>query len=78
MPYLVISLGRAESVDKARCLTERYSRMALLGAGTLVLAGVGLAWSYVGSWSGVYGTTYGVMVIAKICLLLLFAARRYG
>jgi copper resistance protein D len=31
---------------------------------------VGLAWSYVGSWSGVYGTTYGVMVVAKCCLLL--------
>ena len=48
MPYLLISLGRAESVDEARRLTERYSRMALLGAATLVLAGGGLAWSYRG------------------------------
>lgn len=70
MPYLLISLGRAENVDEARRLTKRYSRMALIGAAALVLAGVGLAWSYMGSWSGVYGTTYGVMVIAKICLLL--------
>jgi putative copper resistance protein D len=70
MPYLLISLGRAEGVDEARRLTERYSRMALLGAAALVLAGAGLAWSYVGSWSGVYGTTYGVMVVAKTFLLL--------
>jgi copper resistance protein D len=70
MPYLLISLGHAESVDEARRLTERYSRMALLGAAALVFAGMGLAWSYVGSWSGVYGTTYGVMVVAKCCLLL--------
>jgi putative copper resistance protein D len=71
MPYLLISLGRAESVDEARRLTERYSRMALFGAASLVMAGVGLAWFYLGSWSGVYGTTYGVMVVAKFCLLLL-------
>ena len=71
MPYLLISLGRAESVEEARRLTERYSRMALFGATALVTAGVGLAWSYLGSWSGVYGTTYGVMVVAKACLLLL-------
>ena len=70
MPYLVISLGRAESVGEARRLTERYSRMALLGAAALVLAGAGLAFAYVGSWSGIYGTAYGVMVVAKSCLLL--------
>ena len=44
--------------------------MALFAAALLVLAGVGLAWFYVGSWSGVYGTTYGVMLVAKCCLLL--------
>jgi copper resistance protein D len=58
MPYLLISLGRTESVQEARRLTQLYSRMALLGASALVLAGAGLAWSYVGSWRGVYGTTY--------------------
>ena len=78
MPYLLISLGRTESVDEARGLTERYSRMALLGAALLVMAGVGLAWSYLGSWSGVYGTTYGVMVIAKICLLLVMVSLGAG
>jgi len=70
MPYLLISLGRTGSVDEARYSTERYSRMALFGASTLVLAGIGLAWSYVGSWSGLYGTTYGVMVVAKGFLFL--------
>jgi copper resistance protein D len=78
MPYLLISLGRTESVDEARRLTQRYSRMALLGASGLVLAGAGLAWSYVGSWSGVYGTTYGVMVVTKCCLLLAMATLGAG
>jgi len=78
LPYLLISLGRAETVDEARRLTERYSRMALLGASTLVLPGAGLAWCYVGSWSGVYGTTYGVMVVAKVCLFLVMAGLGAG
>jgi hypothetical protein len=66
MPYLLISLGRVESVDEARRLTQRYSRTALLGAAVLVLAGVGLARLYVASWSGRYGTAYGVMVVAAV------------
>jgi putative copper resistance protein D len=78
MPYLLISLGRTESVDEARRLTQRYSRMALLGASALMLAGAGLAWSYVGSWSGVYGTTYGVMVVTKCCLVLVMATLGAG
>ncbi|MGD0443892.1 MAG: CopD family protein [Edaphobacter sp.] len=70
MPYLWISLGRVDDVDEARLLTERYSRMALLGAATLVSSGVGMAWFYVGAWSGLYTTAYGIMLVAKIFLLL--------
>jgi copper resistance protein D len=78
MPYLLISLGRVESVDEARRLTGRYSRMALLGVATLVLGGVGMAWFYVGTWSGLYTTAYGVMLVAKIYLLLAMVALGAG
>jgi copper resistance protein D len=78
MPYLWISLGRVEGVDEARRLTERYSRMALLSVATLVLAGVGMALFYVGTWSGLYTTAYGIMLIAKICLLLVMVALGAG
>jgi putative copper resistance protein D len=78
MPYLLISLGRTENLDEAKRLTQLYSRMALIGASALVLAGAGLAWSYVGSWSGVYGTTYGVMVVTKCCLVLVMATLGTG
>jgi putative copper resistance protein D len=70
MAYLLISLGRVEDLYEARSLTQRYSRMALLGAATLALAGIGMAWFYTGSWSGLYTTAYGIMLVAKIYLLL--------
>ena len=70
MAYLLISLGRVEDQYEARRLAQHYSRMALTGAATLVLAGVGMAWFYVGSWSELYTTAYGIMLVAKIYLLL--------
>ncbi|HZD48676.1 MAG TPA: CopD family protein [Silvibacterium sp.] len=70
MPYLWISLGRAAGVDEAQRLTQRYSRMALVGASMLVLAGVIMAKFYVETWTGLYTTAYGVMLMAKIYLLV--------
>ena len=78
MPYLWISLGRVEGVDEARRLTRRYSRMALLGAATLVVAGVIMAVFYVGTWSGLYTTAYGIMLVAKIYLFLALVALGAG
>ena len=78
MPFLLISLGRAESVDEARRMVRRYSRMALFSAAMLILAGVGLACFYIGSWNGLYGTTYGVLLVAKIYLLLVMVALGAG
>jgi putative copper resistance protein D len=70
MPFLLLSLGRAESVEEARSTVRRYSSMALLSVFVLVLAGICLAWFYVGTWNGLYGTSYGVLLLAKIYLLL--------
>ena len=70
MPFLLISLGRAETVEEARAMAKRYSSMALLSVAVLVLAGIYLAWVYVGTWNGLYGTSYGLLLVAKIYLLL--------
>ena len=78
MPYLWFSLGRVEGVDEARRLSEHYSRMALLGAATLILAGVVMAFFYVGAWSALYTTAYGIMLIAKIGLLLMMVVLGAG
>ncbi len=78
MAYLLVSLGRVADVYEARRLAQRYSTMALLGAATLVLAGTGMAWFYVGSWSGLYTTAYGIMLVAKIFLFLAMIALGAG
>ncbi|HWW23994.1 MAG TPA: CopD family protein [Edaphobacter sp.] len=78
MAYLLISLGRVEDLYEARRLTQRYSRMALLAAPALVLAGVSMAWFYVGSWSRLYTTAYGIMLVAKIYLFLAMIALGAG
>ena len=78
MPYLWISLGRVENVAEARRLTERYSRMALIGAATLLSAGAGMAGVYLGTWSDTFTTEYGIMLVAKIYLFLAMIALGAG
>jgi putative copper resistance protein D len=78
MPFLLISLGRAENVEQAQAMVRRYSYMALVSVVFLVLAGVCLAWFYVGTWNGLYGTSYGVLLLAKIYLLVVMIVMGAG
>ncbi|HYK36276.1 CopD family protein, partial [Alloacidobacterium sp.] len=55
-----------------------FSAMAIASVSLLVLGGVGMAFFYIGSWQGVYGTTYGFMMLAKIYLLLLILGMGAG
>ncbi len=77
MPYLLLTLrsySRAEmatSAQQSELVVRRFSRVALISVAVLVLAGIGMSWFYVGSISGLYGTTYGVLLLVKIYLLLL-------
>ncbi|MBT9331081.1 copper resistance D family protein [Paracidobacterium acidisoli] len=73
MPYLLLGLRRsgADAEQAAKTMVRRFSTMAIVSVPVLVLAGVGMSWFYVGSWQGLYGTSYGAMLSAKIYLLLL-------
>jgi copper resistance protein D len=78
MPFLLVSLGRAHNVQQARAMAKRYSTMALWSVAVLVLAGICMAWFYIGTWQGLYGTSYGILLLAKIYLLLLMLAMGTG
>src|SRR5260370_40918507 len=48
MPFLLVSLKRVADADEAKRLLRRFSPVALVGAGTLLAGGVGMAWFYLG------------------------------
>lgn len=71
MPFLLVALKQTEDVATAQRMLRHFSRMAMISVALLLGAGIGLAWFYVASPSGLYGTTYGVLVMVKAYLLLL-------
>ena len=75
LPYLWMALKSSPDSQTTRKLVQRFSNLAMASVATLGAAGLGLGLAYVGSWQGLYGTSYGAMVGAKIllfaCLLAL-------
>ena len=74
MPYLwlLISSRATDSAveeDAGVRAVRRYSTMAVASVIVLVAAGVAMAWVYTQSWSAVYGTAYGVVLVAKSTML---------
>jgi putative copper resistance protein D len=69
IPYFVITLGRTHGGLAWRRIGKRFSLMSMGSVAVLVIAGLTLATVFVGSWQGLYGTSYGVMVMGKIALL---------
>lgn len=74
MPYLWLLISsRAGDISGEKNLAvqavRRFSSMAVVSVIVLVGAGVAMAWVYTQSWSAVYGTAYGVVLIAKSIML---------
>jgi putative copper resistance protein D len=69
IPYFIIALARTHDGIAWRLVGKRFSQMSMASVAGLVAAGLVLAYVFVGSWQGLYGTSYGVMVIGKVALL---------
>jgi putative copper resistance protein D len=75
LPYLPIALTRSNQdepvpdQDKGMIIVRRFSRLAMISVALLLGAGLLMAWQYVGSAAAIYGTAYGVMLVAKATLL---------
>lgn len=78
MPFLLIALRSENNHAIANRYTRRFSAMAIVSVLLLVLSGIGMALFYIGTWQGVYGTTYGVMLLGKVYLLLLILGMGAG
>ncbi|GGH07104.1 copper resistance D family protein [Silvibacterium dinghuense] len=70
MPWLLIAMRRVDDGKTLHAMARRFSAMAMVAVVTLTAAGVGMAWYYVRSWDGLYGTAYGALLVAKIVLVL--------
>lgn len=80
--FLLLALKRSTDPEVSRQMGKRFSTTAWISVVVLVLAGVGLSWFYAGSWQGMDGTSYGILLWAKILLtalmVILGAGNFYG
>jgi putative copper resistance protein D len=74
LPCFLLALARAGDGAAWRRIGARFSRMSMAGVACIVASGVTMSLVYIGSWQGFYGTAYGVMVGAKIAMLLMLLA----
>lgn len=71
IPCFVLALAYAGDGTAWRLIGARFSRMSMVGVACIVVSGVTMCFAYIGDWQGFYGTAYGVMVCAKIAMLLM-------
>jgi len=71
LPYWLLALRSSDSIPMQFWMSRRFSRSAQLGVAVLFAAGVGLTFFYVPSAAAFVGTSYGLMVAAKIILFAL-------
>src|ERR1700757_1392220 len=64
LPYLLLSIRKMTDGDTKARVLSRYSLIALAGVGVLVASGVATAVHYLDSTAALYGTAYGVMLLA--------------
>ncbi len=68
IPCFIMALSRVHDGWAWRRVSARFSRMSMAGVGCILLSGATMGVFYIGSWAGVYGTAYGVMVMAKVAM----------
>ncbi|MFJ9033004.1 copper resistance protein CopC [Streptomyces sp. NPDC102274] len=64
---LLVALYRAPSIENAAVL--RFSRIAFVSVVVLAATGLYQSWRQVGSWSALWGTSYGQLLLVKVGLV---------
>jgi copper resistance protein D len=74
IPCFLLALARVRDAAGFRLVGARFSRMSMAGVGCILVSGITMSLLYIGSWPGVYGTAFGVMVGAKVGMFLMLLA----
>ncbi|WP_428934944.1 copper resistance protein CopC [Streptomyces sp. ACT015] len=69
---LLLTLRRGADPDPAT--VTRFSRIAFASVAVLVVTGVYQSWRGLGSWDALTGTTYGLLLTAKLAAVVLLLA----
>jgi copper resistance protein D len=69
LPFLIFALFRAKDRLTQLHIASRFSRSAVISVGVLLASGLAMSVIYIGSLGAVFGTAYGVMVVAKVVML---------
>ncbi|WP_327296534.1 copper resistance CopC/CopD family protein [Streptomyces sp. NBC_01197] len=64
---LLVALFRTPSIERAA--VQRFSRIAFTAVCTLAATGLYQSWRQVGSWSALFGTGYGQLLMVKVGLV---------
>ncbi|MEN3794773.1 CopD family protein [Fulvimarina sp. MAC3] len=67
-------LFMATDNSEGHAILHRFGKIAGASVAVLVLAGLGFAWISVGSLAGLFGTAYGLTLMAKVALVLVLLA----
>ncbi|WP_435864158.1 copper resistance CopC/CopD family protein [Streptomyces phaeochromogenes] len=70
---LLTTLHRSEALLPAASVA-RFSRLAFASVAVLVLTGVYQSWRGLGSWDAVFDTSYGRILVVKVCAVVLLLA----
>ncbi|WP_454620313.1 copper resistance D family protein [Bradyrhizobium cenepequi] len=74
LPCFLIALNLCHDPIDWKLIGRRYSVMSMASVAAILVGGIVMAFGYVGSFEAIYGTAYGVMMSAKVCLLLMLLA----
>jgi len=74
LPFLLLGLHVSRDRSTQWRLTQRFSQLALVSVVLLVFSGFCMSLAYVGSWRSLIGTSYGLMLLAKVAMLLAMIA----
>lgn len=69
LAFLILALLRARDGPTRWYLSARFSRVAVVSVGVLVISGLAMSAAYVGSFGAIFGTAYGIMLAAKAVML---------
>jgi copper resistance protein D len=70
IPYFLIALGGSSSQGAWRLIGKRFSLLSLASVTAIAATGIVMSLFYIGSFAALYGTAYGIMVMAKSLLFI--------